>query len=949
MGALIRSSLSLTFVLLLIGTTSLFAQTGAVSGRVTDSGTGAPLAGARVELINVEGRVASHTTTDGEGQYRLANVQGGTYSLSVTLLGYETRRIDEVRIVAGQTSLLAVSLDVSVLALNPIVVSASKRQEKVIDAPASVAVVDSRAISERPTTTPVDHLKSVPGVDIMSSGVQSTNVVVRGFNNVFSGALHALTDNRIAGVPSLRFNALHFIPSNNDDIERMEVVLGPGAALYGPNTSNGVLHIVTKSPIDAPGSSFSVAGGERSLFQGQFRVARRVNDQFGIKLSGQYIQAEEWGYTDKVEADEKEKFLNDSTGFYKTDLMRAAGIDEAEADRRIARIGNRDFDIQRWGLEARADYRPNNESSVILSAGMSQTNGIELTGLGAGQAVDWSSSYVQARGNWNRLFVQGYLNASNAGETYLLRNGTPITDKSKLYVGQLQHGFDLGERQSFTYGLDLLYTDPVTGGTINGKYEDDDQTTEFGVYLQSETVLHPKLNLVVAGRLDNHSALPENVFSPRAALVFKPTEEQAFRLTFNRAFSTPSSLNQFLDLGSAMPIDPDDPSSLLASRLGYSLRVQGTGKNGFSFRQPGGGYLMRSPFTPAAMGGPGQLLPADAATFYLAALQAFAQQAAAAGTPIDAQLLSYLSTLTPTSAEISTVYSDLATGAAGPLSALVLDDIKPIREETSTTFEVGYKGLIGDRLLLTADVWFSRRDNLVTPLTIGTPLLMLNGAQTATYLEPHIKGALMSGGMDEATATATAADLAAAFGGGMGQIPVGVISSEDVNANGAQILTTYYNVDDELDLWGTDLSAMALLTETLSLTGSLSLVNKDQFKTKLGTSVTLNAPKTKGSLALGYRSNENGLNGEVRTRFNAGFPVRSGVYNGTICIGGQEPGREDCVKRATLVDLSLGYSLPFQGASLQLSVQNALNEKYRSFPGVPEIGRMAVLRLKYDF
>ncbi len=106
-------------------------------------------------------------------------------------------------------------------------------------------------IQERPVQTPVEHLRAAPGVDIISEGIQATNVVVRGFNNIFSGALHALTDHRLAGVPSLRVNLLHFIPSNNEDIDRMEVVLGPGSALYGPNTANGVLHILTKSPLDS--------------------------------------------------------------------------------------------------------------------------------------------------------------------------------------------------------------------------------------------------------------------------------------------------------------------------------------------------------------------------------------------------------------------------------------------------------------------------------------------------------------------------------------------------------------------------------------------------------------------------------------------------------------------------------------------------------------------------
>lgn len=59
--------------------------------------------------------------------------------------------------------------------------------------------------------------------------------MVRGFNNIFSGGLLTLTDNRIARVPSLRLNAYNFIPVTNDDIERIEVVLGPGSAVYGPS------------------------------------------------------------------------------------------------------------------------------------------------------------------------------------------------------------------------------------------------------------------------------------------------------------------------------------------------------------------------------------------------------------------------------------------------------------------------------------------------------------------------------------------------------------------------------------------------------------------------------------------------------------------------------------------------------------------------------------------
>lgn len=100
-----------------------------------------------------------------------------------------------------------------------------------------------------------------PGVDIIQHGAQSTNIVLRGFNNMFSGALYALVDNRITGVPSLRVELLHWIPTTNDDLERIEVVPGPGSALYGPNTANGVVHMITTSSLESHGASVTLDGG----------------------------------------------------------------------------------------------------------------------------------------------------------------------------------------------------------------------------------------------------------------------------------------------------------------------------------------------------------------------------------------------------------------------------------------------------------------------------------------------------------------------------------------------------------------------------------------------------------------------------------------------------------------------------------------------------------------
>src|SRR5690606_21980598 len=429
------------------------------------------------------------------------------------------------------------------------------------------------------------------------------------------------------------------------------------------------------------------------------------------------------------------------------------------------------------------------------------------------------------------------------------------------WVGQIQHGFRLGSH-NFTYGGDILYTVPETNGTINGIYEDDDETTEIGGYLQWEWAVDPKFDVVLAGRVDDHSALPDPIFSPRAALVFKPAPNQALRATFNRAFSTPSSLNQFLDLPSAAP----DPG---LAALGYSVRVQGTGRDGFQIEQPDGSYLMRSPFTP---GDPSALVPANAAAYWQAAVGVL--QAAGA---IDATTAGYLNSLAPDAlGAISSNYFHPRTGARGKLAELDLPDVDPIRESTSTTFEAGYKGVLGDRLLLAADVWYSQRKNLVTPLTMATPFVTLNPEETIAFLTQRF---MTDQGMSQAQAQQQATMLTCgALDGscpqGLATIPLGAISSEDVNASGGQLLMTYYNVDDQLGVYGLDLAATALLSDSWSVTGTLSLVNDNVFETEKGEQVTLNAPKTKGAIGLQYRGVTNGLNAELRARFNDEFPVR---------------------------------------------------------------------------
>ena len=953
---------------------------GMLSGRVTDAG-GIPLPGANLVLSGPSLEEPLGTAAGAEGEYSFAGVEPGSYQLEVSHIGYRTVSIAEIEIERGASKRLDIELREGVIYLEQSVVSASRRQEKILDAPASVAVVEGAEIRDRPVLSVSDHVRDLPGVDFAKSGLVQSNAVVRGFNNVFSGAMLTLTDNRIARVPSLRLNAYNFIPVVNEDIERIEVVLGPGSALYGPNSARGVMHIITRSPFASTGTNVRVGMGERSLRKGTVRNAGIISPNLAYKLSAQYYAGNDWEYEDPVEVKAR----------------------EANPD-----LAARDFGIERQSAELRLDYRSGEDLSAVVSAGYNRGDQIELTGLGAGQAIDWAYTYVQARFLYRSLFAQWYRNWSDAGDTFLLRDGDPIVDKSNLNVFQLQHAYALGGRQRFTYGIDALLTRPDTEGTINGRNEEEDSIDEYGAYLQSETALGEQLDLVLALRYDQHNRLDDGLLSPRAGLVFKPLRTQTLRLTYNRAFDTPSTSNLYLErLGQS---DPFGIGRNFQPVLGFSpaidIRAQGTYREGFdggfTFRHGNGRPMYRTPFQPLiagqlgnlglSPGDPGYSIQEDG---YIAmddpvatgVMWGVARQAVLAGFVSQLQLLApglieqQLVALGMEADDAKAAAQDqtevvlaavpglvpeqlpglanamltlnLGTGSFDPAAGVF--DVPRTRPTITQTVELGYKGIVGDRLVVAADVYRSDTENFVGPLKVETPNVFLDPGSLAAALGPAFTASLGDPdnaevaqvlaaldqvsipGVIEGNSNGSAVDeLTTLFVSGAASIPFGTVSPEQAYDPSA-VLMTYRNFGS-ITLYGLDLSAVYYLNEQWSISGNYSFVNDVLFENLDGIAdISLNAPKQKFKLSSSYRMPDLNLRVGAGVRYNGSFRQDSGVF-----IGDVDP--------YTVVDLNAVYGLPFgENLSLVLNVDNVLNSRYRSWAGAPEIGRLAYLQLGLDF
>lgn len=894
--SVVLSCLLAAFLVLLAGAAApVRAQTGVLAGQVTDAGNGDPLASATVQALSGQREVAG-ALTDADGRFRL-EVPAGTYAVVVTLIGYDTRRVNGVQVAAGGTRTLTIALIARAVALNPIVVTASRREEKRLDAPATVSIVDSEEIRQETAPTVIDHVKNEPGLDVAQTGLQQSNVVARGFNNIFSGALLVMTDNRYAQVPSLRVNAYNFIPTTDLDLDRVEIVLGPGAALYGPNAANGVMHLITTSPIDDPGVAVTVAGGGRSVFQGELRAARKVSDKLGLKVSGQYFRGNDWRYVDPAEVAARQAALPTNPN---------------------TKIGLRDYTAERWSVDGRVDVRPWDDGELIFAAGANTgVSSIELTGLGAAQAKDWRYTYVQTRLSKGRLFAQTFANFSNAGDTYLLRTGQPIVDQSFVWAAQAQHGFSVGETEDLTYGIDFQRTEPRTKGTITGRNENDDTINELGGYVHSETTLSDQLEFVGAARLDWHNRLENLVFSPRAALVFKPRENHTLRLTFNRAFSTPTTNNLFLDIvAGRVPI---------AGPIGYDVRTLGTPESGFTFSKDcptgfDGGYCMRSPFVP------GQQLPANAALAWNSLLEALA--------PPDLQpFLPYVEDPAPPVGTVLRRFDpQQQTYVPDPVGPV---DIQRIKPTITNTVEGGYKGLIGDRVLLLGDVYHSNVKDFVTPLRVETPTVFLDPGSTAAFLQEKLTPLVQAGQLTPQQLAGIVQQLTTQ----LAMVPIGNIVPDQVDT--PDIVLAYRNFGN-VNLWGLDLGTEVLLSDVWSLKGSYSWVSEEcfDFDGQPGCEglldLSLNAPQSKGTLGVRYQNDRRGIAAEAQARFIDGFPMNTGVYVGRV------PGYG-------VVDANVEVQIPgIPGAAFSVTAYNVTDRKHHEFVGAPELGRLVLARLSYS-
>jgi len=176
--------------------------------------------------------------------------------------------------------------------LNTEVVSASKKLEKRHEAPNAIYVITEEDIKNSGAVDLPDLFRMVPGVDVVSIYGNSYGVSARGFNERYAQRMLVLIDGR--SIYTTFFGGVFWEDYQIflEDIKRIEIIRGPGATLWGANSTNGVINIITKDPEEDQGFLLTTKAGTKNYRQGIFRFSESVSEALSFSIVGGYGEDE---------------------------------------------------------------------------------------------------------------------------------------------------------------------------------------------------------------------------------------------------------------------------------------------------------------------------------------------------------------------------------------------------------------------------------------------------------------------------------------------------------------------------------------------------------------------------------------------------------------------------------------------------------------------------------
>ena len=961
---------------------SVYSQS-QVSGSVSDNDNMTGIPGVNVVI---EGTSVG-TVTDFDGNFVLNSNQAPPFNLVISYVGYSAQTVSVTS--SGQDINVSLSAGHN---LEEVVISAGRREQKILEAPASISVISARTIENSPAVTdPMRLLANIPGVQVQQQTANTLNVEMRAGSGVFGTSTFLVKDNRYLVTPSAGLFQSYQAGLSNLDIATVEIVRGPAGVLYGPGVTSGVVHFRTKSPIDYEGNSMSVWAGEMAAIGTEIRIAKANDDKtFGWKINAKVSTGDDFVYDNEAAITAKtampfatqvrqpqvsNKMVDPVASLSGRVLLNTADLDkDGDGNMLINDYSNMTFD-------AHLEWRPSDNTSYKVAGGLNNGRGAFFNSQGVGY-TQGTSVWAQAQASVGGFYAQAFLDSNNGGKdsepTFLYATGLRTVAKRQAIQLQLQYSFDMPWLfdSEWTAGWDYNNTYSDSEYTLYGRNDDDDDYIINGFYGQGTLHMSDKMDLVVAGRYDSVNFISTGAFAPSATLVYKASPKSTWRVGYKKTLTANTALNQYIDF----PVAALAPGILDVWLVGQNSNHQ--------FGDPASQMI--------ELAGLGISIPSSSAS---GGLPLAIPYGAVAGASL-AGLYAAAPSLQPLLAPFFATYQG-PSGGSGSLSPYNLfnglpmpssDDTYGARFGSVSNFELGWTGVIGDRLKLSADIYTYENKGFTYFQAIG---------QTFALVGSDIPNDLASAVMADITPYATAVltqvttaayqGLAAAYGypfsvvasgalaaagipslansiagavaqtvggvggafvaGGQGFVgqlgplfaALGTVESSAVPGNDGvtHIPAGYRTYGDAVrSHWGGDVSMDYFVNSDVRLWANASWLSQNEWTPgeddddDLPYYSSLNTPKFKWRLGMDYTP-PSGFNMAVSFMHDDKFHSEQGFFTGMV-------------ETKNLIDLNLGYKFS-PNMRFDISAQNLTNNPYSAFPNMPLIKRRVIGKVTFNF
>ena len=438
-----------------------------------------------------------------------------------------------------------------------VVVSASRQEQSPLDAPNAVTVLTDEDIRLSGARSLPELFRRVPGMDVMAMSYSEYNVAMRGLNRRVANKILVLIDGRTAYQDFFGATIWKDLPLVLEDIAQIEIVRGPGSAIYGAYAYTGIINIVLKRPDEIRGALAQVAAGNGERVEAVFQYGS-TEGPFGFRISGGYDRGDKYAL----------EFDPD-----RVDYQGAA--DDPELSLEAARV------------LGELEYNMPDSSSRLFVGGSVSSSKYELFGVATLRNVatetdetrvhaGYTSDVFQLRAFWNyvdgrgtpQFFPTGLRSLSTQLHSHLMSIESVYRPEFKLFG---QHQLVLGAEYRFKF--------------IDWNYLNDEQSeNHFAGFFQDTWRVTETLSVILSGRLDLHPLIGP-LGSPRVAAIYKPTPNQAIRLTVGTAFRQPTMAETYLNLTGNSPVagalarlvggfEDLDPESILTVDVGYRIQPE---------------------------------------------------------------------------------------------------------------------------------------------------------------------------------------------------------------------------------------------------------------------------------------------------------------------------------------------------------------------------------------